>query len=144
LLKNLGEKNQILNEILATFSPRWKSEKDHYRLLCRHIVSLAEQGNVIIVGRGSAIVTGHLENCHHFRLYASLAFKAASIARRLGIPLEEAETLVEKKQKQRDRFTVDFLDQDAHDVKFYDLMFNNDRNSAEKIAGTIAEYVLKG
>jgi cytidylate kinase len=143
ILRGLGEKNQLLNEVLATFSPRWKSEKDHFRLLCRHIVSLAEQGNVIIVGRGGAIVTQHLENCHHFRLYASLTFKSTSIAQRFNIQPEEAEKLVEKNQKQRDRFTVDFLDQDAHDVKFYDLLFNNDRNPPEKIAHTIADYMSR-
>ena len=144
VLRGLGEKNRILNEILATFSSNWKSEKDHFRLLCKHIVSLAEQGNVIIVGRGGAIVTRHLENCHHFRLYASLAFKTASIAHRLKISPEEAEILIGKKQRQRDRFIIDFLDQDARDVQYYDLLFNNDRNSPEKIARTIAEYVLKG
>jgi cytidylate kinase len=143
LLRGLGEKNQILNEILATFSPRWKSEKDYYRLLCRHIISLAEQGNVIIVGRGGAIVTRHLENCHHFRLYASLAFKTASISSRLSISSEKAEKMIVKGQNQRDRFTADFLDQDAHDVRFYDLLFNNDRNPPEKIAHTIAEYMSR-
>lgn len=141
VLRGLGEKNRMLDEILATFSSRWKSEKDHFRMLCRHIVSLAEQGNVIIVGRGGAIVTRHLENCHHFRLYASLAFKTTSIAGRLNLPAEEAEKLIMNKQKQRDKFIVDFLDQDPRDVSFYDLLFNNDRNSPEKIALTIAGYV---
>jgi cytidylate kinase len=142
VLHGLGEKNQIVNEVLATFSSRWKSEKDHFRLLCRHIVSLAEQGNVIIVGRGAAIMTHHLENCYHFRLYASLAFKTASIAKRLKMTPEEAEKLIEKRQKQRDRFNIDFLDRDARDVNYYDVLFNNDRNSPEKIARTIAEHVL--
>ncbi|MBC8018383.1 MAG: cytidylate kinase-like family protein [Verrucomicrobia bacterium] len=142
VLRGLGEKNRIMDEVLATFSSRWKSEKDYFRLLCRHIVSLAEQGNFIIVGRGGAIVTRHLENCHHFRLYASPAFKTASIAHRLNMLPEEAENLIRKKQKQRDKFIVDFLDQDARDVSFYDLLFNNDRNSSEKIAHTIAEYVM--
>jgi cytidylate kinase len=144
LLRGLGEKNQILNEVLATFSPRWKSDKDHFRLLCRHIVLLAEKGNVIIVGRGGAVVTHHLENCHHFRLYASLAFKITSVAKRLNIAHEEAEKLIQRKQKQRDRFIVDFLDQDAHDVSYYDILFNNDRNSPVKIAQTISDYMQTG
>ena len=37
VLRGLGEKNRILDEVLATFSSRWKSEKDYFRLLCRHI-----------------------------------------------------------------------------------------------------------
>jgi len=144
ILRGLGEKNRLLDEMLATFTPRWKSEKDYFRLLCKHVFSLAEQGNVIIVGRGSAIVTQTLKNCRHFRMYASQGYKVASIARRLQLSPAEAEAVVEKKQKQRDAFIRDFLDRDARDLRFYHLVFNNDKNTPERIAHMIAEYVLTG
>lgn len=142
ILKGLGEKNRVLNEVLATFSPRWKSDQDYFRLLCRHVVSLAEQGNVIIVELGGAIITRHFENAHHYRLYASHSFKVGAISRRLGIAVDQAEKIVEKQQRLRDHFTKDFLGQDDHDSSHYDLLFNNDRNSPEKIAMTIADHVL--
>lgn len=141
VLATLGERNRILTEVLATFSQRWKCESDHFRLLSSHIISLAAQGNVIIVGRGSAIITRHMENCYHFKLYASLDFKTRSIARRLNMSSEEAARLIERKQAQRDRFTSSFLAQDANDVSHYHLLLNNDRNSTEKIAVTLADYV---
>ena len=141
VMNSLGEKSRILDEILATFSSRWKSEKDYYRVLCRHLISLAEQGNVIIVGRGSSIVTQPLKNCFHFRMFASPGFKVRSIARRLGIEAEEAERIIAQRQKQRDNFIRDFLDRDAHDLSCYHLVFNNDKNDFETIARTIAEYV---
>ena len=142
ILQKLGEKNIFLDEMLATFSPRWKSDKDHFRLLCRHIVSLASAGNVIIVGRGSAFITQSLKNCHHFRMFASLKYKICSISSRLNITSEEAEKMIAKKQRQRDTFIRDFLDRDAHDLNVYNLVFNNDKNSPEKIARTIMEYVM--
>lgn len=142
LIHNLGEKkSRIIDEVLATFSSHWKSDKDHFRMLCKYVFSLAEKGNSIIVGRGSNIVTQKLKNCYHFRLYASHAFKVASIARRLEIPAEEAETVVEKNQKQRDAFIHDYFNLDPRDLKFYHLVFNNDKNSPERIAQMIAEYV---
>lgn len=141
ILHGLGEKSRFLDEIMATFSPRWKSEKDYFRMICRHSFSLAEKGNVILVGRGGAIITQALSNCFHFRLFASQRFKIRSISERLGIPADEAEKLIQRKQKQRDAFIRDFLDRDAHDLSFYNLVFNNDRNSAERIARTIADYV---
>ena len=142
MLKGLGEKSRFLDEILATFSPRWKSEKDHFRLICRQMLLLAEKGNVILVGRGGAIITQALKNCHHFRLFASPQFKINSISKRLGISREEAEVMIAKKQKQRDTFIRDFLDRDSRDTRYYNLLINNDRSSVEKIAATIAEYVL--
>lgn len=141
ILSRLGEKNRILNEALATFSPRWTSEQDYFRTLCRHVVSLAEQGNVIILELGGAIITSHFENAHHFRLYASSAFKVGAISRRLKIAPDQAEKLIEKQQRLRDRFTRDFLGRDDHNVGNYDLLFNNDKNSPEKIALTIAGHV---
>lgn len=142
LVSRLGaQKSRIFDEVLGTFSSRWKSDNDHFRLMCKHMFSLAEKGNAIIVGRGGAMVTQQLKNCHHFRMYASPAFKVASIARRLNITRDEAGVMVEKNQKLRDAFIKDFFSVDPHDLRFYNLMFNNDKNSPERIAQMIAEYV---
>lgn len=141
-LQNIGEKSHFLDEMLATFTPRWKSDKDYYRLLCQQIVSLASIGNVIIVGRGSAFITQSFSNCQHFRIFASDKFKARSIARRLNMSQDEAAELIIKKQRQRDKFIRDFLDRDAHDLSVYNMVFNDDKNTPNKIAHTIAEYVL--
>ena len=145
IVRGLGEKkSRILDEVLATFSPRWKSEKDHFRLLSKQVFSLAEKGNSIIVGRGGAIVTQQLKNCYHFRMYASHEFKVASIAKRLNISRDEAESVVEKNQKQRDAFIHDYFNLNPRDLRFYHLVFNNDKNSPERIAQMIAEYVTTG
>ena len=142
ILMGAGEKNRILNEVLATFSPRWTSDQDCFRRLCRHVVSLAEQGNVIILELGGAIITHHFENAHHFRLYATRNFKVRTIARRLVIANDEAERIVDKQQLLRDRFTRDFLGRDDHDAGHYDLLFNNEKSSSEKIAMTIAAHLM--
>lgn len=145
LVSRLGEKkSRILDDVLGTFSPRWKSDNDHFRLLCKHVFSLAEKGNVIIVGRGSSIVTQQLKNCYHFRMYASHQFKVASITKRLKVTKEEAEITVEKNQKQREAFIRDYFNLDPRDQRFYHLVFNNDKNSPERIAQMIAEYVTIG
>jgi len=141
ILESLGEKNRLLDDILATFSPRWTHSQDCFRLLCKHVVSLAEQGNVIIMELGGAIITRHFEHSKHFRIYGSMDFKVRAIAQRLQIEYEAAEKMVIKQQKQRDAFTRDFLDQDDHNPALYELLFNNDRNSVEKIAATIAAYI---
>jgi len=142
VLQNLGDKNRFLDDFFSTFSNRWKSDKDYYRLLSRQIIALAEQGNVILVGRGAPIVTAKMKNCFNFRMYASEAFKTASIAKRLGLDEGEARTLVERRQKERDKFIRDFLDRDPNDLSVYNLAFNNDRNSAARTARIIADYVL--
>jgi len=142
VLRGLGEKPSFLDEMIATFSPHWKSDKDYYQLLCRHVVALAGEGNVILMGRGSAFITQSMKNCKHFRLYASDEFKIRSISRRLGLSREEAEKLIQQRQNQRNQFIRTFLDREANDLSVYNMVFNNDRNSAEKIANTIVDYVM--
>ena len=141
ILQSLGDNNRILNDVLATFSPRWRSDQDYFRLLSHHVVALAEQGNVIISELGGAIITRHIEHSCNFRIYGSDAFKAASLAHRLDLSTEAAEKLMHRQQKARDTFTKDFLDRNDHDPGLYHLMFNNDRIKAAGIAHTIADFV---
>lgn len=144
VMQSLGEGRHILNDVLATFSPRWKSDQDCFRLLSRHIVALAEQGNVIVVDLGGAVITRHVEHSSHFRIYGSDAFKTATLARRLHIEMEAAEKLMVREQESCDHFSRVFLDQDEHDPALYDLMFNNDRITPGAIAHAIADFVCAG
>ncbi len=142
ILETLGENSRMLSEILATFSSRWKSNYDYFLPLSQHVAALAEQGNVLILELGGSIITRHLEHSYHFRIFASERFKISTLARRLNIEEEEAEKLMHRQQKVRDRFTRDFLSQDDHEPALYDLLFNNDRCAPEQIAYTIANFVL--
>jgi hypothetical protein len=141
ILQSLGENNQILNEVLATFSSRWKSDHEYFKLLCRHVVALAERGNVIISELGGAIITRHVEHSYNFRIYGSDVFKTATLARRLKMEPEAAGKLMHRQQKARDHFIHDFLNQDGHDPMLYNALFNNDCTPADQIAKTIASYV---
>lgn len=143
ILQHLGERNQVLQEFLATFSPRWKSQYEYFSMLSEHIIALAELGNVIIVELGGAVISRHIEHSYHFRIFGSAAFKTASLAKRLNMEGEEAEKLMHRQQKLRDHFTRDFLNRNDHDPSLYDMLFNNDRCSPEKIAHTIADFVLR-
>ena len=141
LLKGLGKRNRILEEVLSTFSPEWKSDHEYFRLLCRHVISLAEQGNAIILELGGAIITRHIDHSFHFRIFGSADFKVASIAKRLEIEPSEAAKLIERQQKLRDRFTRDFLNKNDHEPALYDVLFNNDRNTPDKMACIIGSYL---
>ena len=112
-------------------------------MLSRHIIALAESGNVIIVELGGPVISRHIEHSYHFRVYGSEEFKSSPLAARLGMQPEEAEKLMHRQQKLRDHFTRDFLSSDDHDRSLYDLLFNNDRCTSEKIAHSIADFVLQ-
>ena len=142
ILHDIGNKNRFLDDMLSTFSNRWKSDKDYYRLLCRQIVTLAQDGNVILVGRGAAIVTQDIGNCFHFRMVAPLSFRVGSIAARMRLSADEAQDLIEVRQRQRDAFLKDFLGRDISEPTLYHAIFNNARCSAARIARLAADIVM--
>jgi cytidylate kinase len=144
VLENIGTRNRFLDDMLSTFSPHWVSDKDHYRLLSRQILALAQRGNVILVGRGAAILTQQLGNCFHFRLVAPMSFKVKSVVARTNLKPDEAQDLIHRKQQQRDAFLKDFLGSDIADPTLYHLLFNNARCSAGQIAALMAAVVIPG
>ena len=135
------EKPRFLDDFFATFSPKWKTEKEHYHRLTTDIAMFASRGNAIIVGRGAAIITQSLPNCFHFRISGTYDFRVGSIAKRLGCSRDEAVEIVAREEKRRAKFMRDFLDSDADDLRFYHLVFNNDKNTVERMSRTIVSYL---
>ena len=142
VLQNVGSRNSFVHEIISTFAPHWKTDPDYYRLLTHQILHLASEGNVIIVGRGAAILTQKIGNCFHFRIVAPMQFKIDSIHTRMGLPADEARDLINLKQQQRDAFLKNFLGRDITDPTLYHLLFNNARFSASRIAALMADVVM--
>jgi len=141
ILHNLGKRPRWLDDMLSSLSSKWKNERDYFQLLAQKIVAIASGGNAIIVGMGGAIVTQSLSNCHHFRIFGSQEYKIDSIARRAKVSHAEAVAMLEKRQKAREKFVRDFLDKDIDDIHYFHQLFNNDHNSADIMAASIAFYL---
>lgn len=143
IVHSLGQKPRWLDEMLAALSPNWKTDAAYYQMLCKEVASIAMAGNAVIVGLGAPIITLLLKNCYHFRLYAEQEFKVRSISRRMDISKQEAELLVEERQKERDRTIRKLLDADESNPFYYHLIFNNGKVRNNQVAKTITDFVLK-
>lgn len=141
LLHNLGKRPRWLDDMISSLSTKWKNERDHFQLLAQKIVAIASGGNAIIVGMGGAIVTQSMKNCHHFRIFGSPEYRINSIAHRAKISTAEAVEMLEKRQKAREKFVRDFLDKDINNIHYYHLLFNNDHNTPDIMAASMAAYL---
>jgi len=141
LLHNLGKRPRWLDDMLSSLSTKWKNERDYFQLLAQKIVAIASGGNAIIVGMGAAIITQSLKNCHHCRVFGSEEFKINSIAIRAKTSPAEALAMIEIRQKTREKFVRDFLDKDVNDIHYYHLLFNNDHNTPDIMAASMAHYL---
>jgi len=142
VMLSLGKKPRWLDDMFATFSSKWKTDADYYRLLCEQVIALAAAGNVVFVGLGAAIITKAMKHCSHFRLIATHDFKVGSIARRMKISKQEAELVVIDKQKERDSIIRKLLDADEHDPLYYHAIFNNGKINSKQIAKMISGHVF--
>lgn len=140
LLKNIGERSKYLDYIISTLLPKWKSEEQVFRHVIEAIFLVSKQGNAIVVGRAAFAITKDLPNCYHFRLTAPLNFRAESYSTRVGVPKQEAEKIVQKKEDSRTKFLSDFLRCDFG-VNDFHLVFNNSKASVDRIADTIVNYI---
>jgi cytidylate kinase len=141
-LNNLGKRPRWLDDMLSSLSTKWVNERDYFQLLAQKIVAIAAGGNAIIVGRGGAILTQSMKNCHHFRIFGSEEFKANSIAVRAKVSPAEALEMIETREKAREKFIRDFLDKDVNDIHFYHLLFNNDHNTPDIMAASMAHCLF--
>ncbi len=142
LLEGLGGPTELLDSIPVTILKRMP-HSEMYRRLMQHLIAIARLGRAIIIGRGGAVVTQGLPNCYHFRLEASFGFRAASLGRRLGLPLSEAETHVKAHEEAREKFFSKYLNVSTADHSFFDAIYNNERHSVEEIAWSIFAYVIQ-
>ncbi len=141
VLRDLGGPSRAIDRI-GYFVPGYQTQPEVFRHIPKYILKIAETGNAIIVGRGSAIITHDLPNCYHFRLDASFEFRVASMARRLEISEAEAKALVHEGEKTREQFVDECLHATGADSVWYDAVYNNARHSIAEIARSIAAYVM--
>ena len=132
LLRHLGDESHAQDVLRTHFG--YLTHDDAYAQLVKHIVPIAAAGCALIVGRGGAIACQDLKNCFHFRLVGSFAFRARTLARRLELPLVEAEEVVRTQSKLREKFISQCLHEDITSSRWYDAVFNNERQSVETIA----------
>lgn len=142
LLSHLGDESHAQDVLRTHFG--FLTHNDAYAKLVEHLVRIAMAGCAIIVGRGGAVVCQDLKNCFHFRLVGSFDFRAGALARRLDLPLAEAEEQVRVQSKLREKFIGECLHADLTSYRYYDAVFNNGRQNLESIARACLRIVECG
>jgi hypothetical protein len=105
------------------------------------IRKLAMTGNVILVGRGAAIITAQLPYVLRVRLVAPFDFRVQNFARSHGITQENAVRIVRANDAARRRYVRAYLNADVTEPSRYDLVINTGTNGFERVARIICAAV---
>lgn len=107
------------------------------------ILRLASLGNVILVGRGSNIITAYLPRGFHVRLVSPLHVRIAHAAKYYEMSPAKADEFVHKTDRARRRYVKRHFSADIDDPLQYDLTINTGRTGFETAAHFIGEAVVR-
>jgi hypothetical protein len=112
------------------------------------IRALAARGNVIVVGRGPAVVTASLPRILHVRLVAPFDFRVQHFAEFYDTTVEKATHLVRERDEARRRYVKSYFNADVNDPSHYHLVINTERNgfkgAAQIISNTLVNQIMQG
>ncbi|HEX6562985.1 MAG TPA: cytidylate kinase-like family protein [Chthoniobacterales bacterium] len=126
-------------EFLLGLHPRPGLLREYTRETIRQ---LAATGNVVLVGRGAAIICAGLPHVLRVRLVAPFEFRVRNFARSHGIPDQEAVRVVRANDAARRRYVRAYLNSDVINPLHYDLVINTENHGFERVARIICASVV--
>ena len=129
----ISQISDTMDELFGLHPPSWLL----VRKTSETILHLAELGHVILLGRGSNVITSKLPQVFHVRLVGSLSRRLKRLQETQKLGYEEARKLAEREDLARARYLRQFFDKNIDDPLLYHLVINTDLISFQDAAHTI-------
>ena len=133
-----SEMADTMEELFGLHPPSWLL----VRKVTETILHLVELGNVILIGRGAAVITAKLDYVFHVRLVSSLGKRVQRIQELNHLSKEAAQQLIQREDRGRERYLKKYFETDVDDPLLYHLTINTDLISHDQAARLIADGVL--
>jgi cytidylate kinase len=121
----------------------YMSDKGLFQIQCETIRRIAEQGAAIMVGRCSDYVLRDRGNTLDVFLTSPLEVRAGRVAERQGIPVEEARSLVERRDRSREEYYNYYTFGNWGMASNYDICMDSSMLGIEGTADAIIEFARK-
>ena len=131
----------VIEDVLASFTPNYVSNIRVKKTIIAVVRTIAEQGHVVIVGRGGAGILQNFPRSLHVCLRAPLAWRIEQVGSSFGLSHAEASKLVDETDKKRTAF-IELMTGKKFHPDLFDLNFNCSSLSLEEITGTIVGLMV--
>jgi len=129
---------EAMDELLGTHPPAWSLVQQTGETM----LHLAEQGSVILIGRGANIITSGLAHAFHVRLVGSVEKRVRKIQEMHGLDEKSAFDFVRRQDRGRQRYLRKYFGKDPDDLTLYHLVINTDFVPYQEAARMIADAAL--
>jgi cytidylate kinase len=136
-----------LDEKAVSMADRFRLHPPHQKYLhgLREAArQAAQQGNVVLVGRGARHLLGEMPDVFHLRLVAPREWRVERMAKLEGWSLEQARARCLEVDRTRELFARYFLGDAATQPAQHDLVVNTARVSLEEVTCVVAAVVRPG
>jgi cytidylate kinase len=128
-----------MTDILKTAFSSLPPQVAVYQKLAETIRLLAANGNVVLVGRASNVITRGLVGGYHVMIVAPMKFKVKNIMKFKNITKKDAEKLVIENTARRENYIKEYVKFDVTDPHHYDLVINLAHNTINGVAQLVIE-----
>lgn len=126
----------LVEDVLASFSPTYVSSHRMRKTISTVVRSIAEQGYVVIVGRGGVGILQNAPATIHVRLQASREWRIGEICTSKNLSKPEASKMVDEMDKKRTAL-IELMTGGKFNPCLFDISFNCQTVSQEEIVDTI-------
>jgi cytidylate kinase len=146
LVRQLDQKSQnLVQDAISRLlrMPEYASfgAEEYHKALLETLICLAKHGSAILVGRGANFVLRENAQGLNVRITASPEVRVQRLSTSWKATPEAARRHMEADDEERRKFINKYFKQDFDDISFYDIVFNTDRTSAERIASSILVFM---
>jgi len=127
--------NDAVNELLGVKPSEWTI----LQKTTKTILNLARFGKVIIVGRGSNVITSKLPNGFHIRLIAPIEHRIKHVQEIFNFSKPKAMEYIKREDADRKKYLKSHFFRDPDDVTLYNLIINTGQFTYLESARVIAE-----
>ncbi|MCX6166208.1 MAG: cytidylate kinase-like family protein [Ignavibacteriae bacterium] len=137
--KRVSEMQDVIEQLFSLHP----SEQMLLKKASNTILHLALLGDVILIGRGSNIITKELRGGFHLRLIDSIERKIKNIQNIFNLDKTEALKFIKKEDKERKQYLKKYFSSDIEDVSLYSIVLNLNHFSTDEAVNLVGEEVIR-
>lgn len=137
--KKVSEMQAVIEQLFSLHP----SEQTLVTKASNTILHLALLGNVILIGRGSNIITKNLQGGLHLRLIDVIEKKVKNIQNIFNTSKTEALKFIKKEDKERKQYLKKYFSTDIEKASNYSMVINLNHFSTDEVVNLAGEEVIR-
>jgi len=125
---------------LSDYKPGYIDEEIYVHLLHQIIGKIAEEGNAVVLGRGSQYILQEYPEAFHVLLVADTADRIRFMEENYGLSAKDARAVVNRRDKRRVNLYKKFGKQDYDQPHLYHLVLNMSQLSMAKAVDMVCKF----